>query len=278
MLHLRPCCSQPWQAPKRPPPIEREHCAVHCTAPALAPRGRSHCRAGAHGTSPPRGAGSGAGARLPGHLGGGRVPSPQQGAPGVPNRLWRPAHGLLSGCERPGLPPARHIAQEAHEGVGKGSSAWGGGEGRALPAAPAPVTGRHASTPGAPTPSHELPQVAPRTVEHMRKLGEMGLFNTNHFFRVDRGFVAQTADVLGGRSAPMNPEQKVRGRGAVRQGAQSCCAQRGSSRGLEWLVGAALLGADAQHAIACPRPASRPPTQPAASRRPRRRSTCLWRW
>ena len=163
-------------------------------------------------------------------------------------------------------------------GWGKGSSAWGGGEGRALPAAPAPVTGRHASTPGAPTPSHELPQVAPRTVEHMRKLGEMGLFNTNHFFRVDRGFVAQTADVLGGRSAPMNPEQKVRGRGAVRQGAQSCCAQRGSSRGLEWLVGAALLGADAQHAIACPRPASRPPTQPAASRRPRRRSTCLWRW
>ena len=33
--------------------------------------------------------------------------------------------------------------------------------------------------------------------------------NTNHFFRVDRGFVAQTADINGGRTAPMNALQQV---------------------------------------------------------------------
>ena len=38
----------------------------------------------------------------------------------------------------------------------------------------------------------------------------MGGYNTNHFFRVDRGFVAQTADVPGGRIAPMSAEQRVR--------------------------------------------------------------------
>jgi len=34
--------------------------------------------------------------------------------------------------------------------------------------------------------------------------------NTNHFFRVDRGFVAQTADINGGRTAPMSPLQQAR--------------------------------------------------------------------
>ena len=36
-----------------------------------------------------------------------------------------------------------------------------------------------------------FPDVAPVTVAHMIELGRLGAFNTNHFFRVDRGFVAQ---------------------------------------------------------------------------------------
>ncbi|XP_073053805.1 peptidyl-prolyl cis-trans isomerase CYP23 [Primulina eburnea] len=53
------------------------------------------------------------------------------------------------------------------------------------------------------------PSVAPKTVEHIFKLVRLGCYNTNHFFRVDKGFVAQVADVGGGRSAPMNEEQKL---------------------------------------------------------------------
>ncbi|KAM3264988.1 Peptidyl-prolyl cis-trans isomerase CYP23 [Capsicum chinense] len=53
------------------------------------------------------------------------------------------------------------------------------------------------------------PSVAPKTVEHIFKLVRLGGYNTNHFFRVDKGFVAQVADVVGGRTAPMNEEQKV---------------------------------------------------------------------
>ncbi|KAK1290958.1 hypothetical protein QJS10_CPB18g01341 [Acorus calamus] len=52
------------------------------------------------------------------------------------------------------------------------------------------------------------PRIAPKTVEHIFKLVRLGCYNTNHFFRVDRGFVAQVADVAGGRSAPMNEEQR----------------------------------------------------------------------
>ncbi|KXZ49401.1 hypothetical protein GPECTOR_21g627 [Gonium pectorale] len=37
----------------------------------------------------------------------------------------------------------------------------------------------------------------------------MGCYTSNHFFRVDKGFVAQTADVVGGRSIPMNAEQNA---------------------------------------------------------------------
>lgn len=51
------------------------------------------------------------------------------------------------------------------------------------------------------------PDAAPKTVEHIKRCGELGLYNTNHFFRVDKGFVAQTADILGGRSAPLNRMQ-----------------------------------------------------------------------
>ncbi|XP_074335701.1 peptidyl-prolyl cis-trans isomerase CYP23-like isoform X1 [Apium graveolens] len=52
------------------------------------------------------------------------------------------------------------------------------------------------------------PSVAPKTVEHIYKLVRLGCYNTNHFFRVDHGFVAQVADVGNGRSAPMNEVQK----------------------------------------------------------------------
>ncbi|XP_043703577.1 peptidyl-prolyl cis-trans isomerase CYP23 [Telopea speciosissima] len=53
-----------------------------------------------------------------------------------------------------------------------------------------------------------FPDVAPKTVEHIFKLVRMGCYNTNHFFRVDKGFVAQVADVVGGRTAPLNNEQR----------------------------------------------------------------------
>ncbi|XP_047322725.1 peptidyl-prolyl cis-trans isomerase CYP23-like [Impatiens glandulifera] len=52
------------------------------------------------------------------------------------------------------------------------------------------------------------PSVAPKTVDHIFKLVRLGGYNTNHFFRVDNGFVAQVADVAGGRSAPMNDKQR----------------------------------------------------------------------
>ncbi|QCD90471.1 peptidyl-prolyl cis-trans isomerase CYP23 [Vigna unguiculata] len=52
------------------------------------------------------------------------------------------------------------------------------------------------------------PTVAPKTVDHIFKLVRLGGYNTNHFFRVDKGFVAQVADVSNGRSAPMNEDQK----------------------------------------------------------------------
>ncbi|XP_044494390.1 peptidyl-prolyl cis-trans isomerase CYP23 isoform X2 [Mangifera indica] len=54
-----------------------------------------------------------------------------------------------------------------------------------------------------------FPSVAPKTAEHIFKLVRLGCYNTNHFFRVDKGFVAQVADVVGGRSAPMNEEQRL---------------------------------------------------------------------
>ncbi|XP_050375213.1 peptidyl-prolyl cis-trans isomerase CYP23 [Argentina anserina] len=53
-----------------------------------------------------------------------------------------------------------------------------------------------------------FPGVAPKTVDHIFKLVRLGCYNTNHFFRVDKGFVAQVADVASGRSAPMNELQR----------------------------------------------------------------------
>ncbi|KMZ56800.1 putative Peptidyl-prolyl cis-trans isomerase [Zostera marina] len=53
-----------------------------------------------------------------------------------------------------------------------------------------------------------MPAVAPKTVDHIFKLVRLGGYNTNHFFRVDKGFVAQVADVFNGRLAPLNEEQR----------------------------------------------------------------------
>jgi cyclophilin family peptidyl-prolyl cis-trans isomerase len=52
-----------------------------------------------------------------------------------------------------------------------------------------------------------FPDVAPKTVEHILDLARRGLYTTNHFFRVDAGFVAQVAGVES-RSAPMDAYQK----------------------------------------------------------------------
>jgi len=46
------------------------------------------------------------------------------------------------------------------------------------------------------------PEVAPLTVDHVLRVGCLGGYDTNHFFRVDRGFVAQVADVKSGRQRP----------------------------------------------------------------------------
>lgn len=54
-----------------------------------------------------------------------------------------------------------------------------------------------------------FPSVAPITVQHIRRLGELGCYTSNHFFRIDKGFVAQTADILGGRTIRLNDVQQA---------------------------------------------------------------------
>lgn len=51
--------------------------------------------------------------------------------------------------------------------------------------------------------------VARETTKHIRNLLKTGLYATNHFFRVDKGFVAQIADVSSGRRAAMNSAQRA---------------------------------------------------------------------
>ncbi|KAI7844355.1 hypothetical protein COHA_002153 [Chlorella ohadii] len=51
-------------------------------------------------------------------------------------------------------------------------------------------------------------KAAPNTVEHIKRCAELGLYNTNHIFRVDKGFVAQVDGVENGRKAPMNALQQ----------------------------------------------------------------------
>ena len=53
------------------------------------------------------------------------------------------------------------------------------------------------------------PNAAPKTVELVLNLIEVGAYNTNHFFRVDKGFVAQVADVSTWRTQGLsNLQQK----------------------------------------------------------------------
>lgn len=54
-----------------------------------------------------------------------------------------------------------------------------------------------------------FPEVAPETCKHIFELVTLGLYNTNHIFRVDKGFVAQTAEVAYGRTLPLNEQQKA---------------------------------------------------------------------
>eukprot|EP00892_Ulva_mutabilis_P003844 jgi/Ulvmu1/1831/UM119_0050.1 len=53
-----------------------------------------------------------------------------------------------------------------------------------------------------------FPDVAPLTVKHIIKLFQLGCYNSNHFFRVHAGFVAQTSDVASGRMVHLSDEQK----------------------------------------------------------------------
>ena len=55
------------------------------------------------------------------------------------------------------------------------------------------------------------PDVAPVTAAHIIKVARLGGYNTCKFFRVDKGFVAQTTEVdEWGRDAALNPQQLVR--------------------------------------------------------------------
>lgn len=49
------------------------------------------------------------------------------------------------------------------------------------------------------------------TSRHILKLAKLGAYNTVNFFRVDKGFVAQTADVVYGRleTVPLDARQTV---------------------------------------------------------------------
>lgn len=51
-------------------------------------------------------------------------------------------------------------------------------------------------------------QVAPITVPHVVSLLRSGCYNSNQFFRVDKGFVAQVSDVVSGRLTPLSPRQR----------------------------------------------------------------------
>lgn len=59
------------------------------------------------------------------------------------------------------------------------------------------------------------PKVAPVTAAHIVKLARLGCYNTNHFFRVDRGFVAQVAAVVGGREVALDGVQEQEGEKTV---------------------------------------------------------------
>lgn len=53
--------------------------------------------------------------------------------------------------------------------------------------------------------------MAPITARHILKLAKLGTYNSVNFFRIDKGFVAQTADVVYGRleGIGLDAKQKV---------------------------------------------------------------------
>ena len=53
------------------------------------------------------------------------------------------------------------------------------------------------------------PEVAPVTVKHIIELGRLGAYNTNHFFRVDKGFVAQARRTSKALGAGFGPHAKL---------------------------------------------------------------------
>eukprot|EP00210_Caulerpa_lentillifera_P000838 g811.t1 len=53
----------------------------------------------------------------------------------------------------------------------------------------------------------DIQKIAPETVAHIFKLVQLGCYNTNHFFRVDKGFVAQVQDCRRNPLFPLNEEQ-----------------------------------------------------------------------
>mmetsp|Transcript_4018 Transcript_4018/g.6599 ORF Transcript_4018/g.6599 Transcript_4018/m.6599 type:complete len:249 (+) Transcript_4018:97-843(+) len=53
-----------------------------------------------------------------------------------------------------------------------------------------------------------FPEVAPVTSAHIFQLVQLGLYESNQIFRVDKGFVAQTSDVVSGRLLALNPQQQ----------------------------------------------------------------------
>eukprot|EP00775_Hariotina_reticulata_P003285 gene3285-3562_t len=59
-----------------------------------------------------------------------------------------------------------------------------------------------------------FPNVAPITAQHIFRLVTLGAYTGNHVFRVDKGFVAQVADVAG-RTYALNGEQQLHAKKTV---------------------------------------------------------------
>ena len=59
------------------------------------------------------------------------------------------------------------------------------------------------------------PSVAPRTTAHILRVFQLGLYNTNHFFRIDAGFVAQLADAGTGGRLPLDARQRAAAEASV---------------------------------------------------------------
>lgn len=71
---------------------------------------------------------------------------------------------------------------------------------------------------------------APKTAAHILSLCQLGAYTTNHVFRVDKGFVAQVADVASGRALPLDARQRAAA--AVTLPLETSPAARHTQRGL----------------------------------------------